>query len=264
MPEDSDWSPMLYEISEAGARAASLTQQLLNYSRKQVVDRRVLDMNDVVRKMENMLRQLIGEDIQLIIDYHDGKATVIADAGQIGQVIMNLVVNARDAMPKGGTLRITIRVRELSEELLHMHPESPPGRFVQLSVRDNGAGISADLLDRIFEPFFTTKNAGMGTGLGLASVRSIAETVRDSRVSTASQVREATFSSISLRLTWSPPARSELRPRDRWSRKHPACRGRKCRPGRHASIPRAFRLFSRGCRQCHRSRYRGRKGLRSD
>lgn len=175
LPEDSDWSPMLYEISEAGARAASLTQQLLNYSRKQVVDRRVLDMNDVVRKMENMLRQLIGEDIQLIIDYHEGKATVIADAGQIGEVIMNLVVNARDAMPKGGTLKITIGVRELSQELLQMHPESPPGRFVQLSVRDNGAGIPADLLDRIFEPFFTTKNAGMGTGLGLASVRSIAE-----------------------------------------------------------------------------------------
>jgi PAS domain S-box-containing protein len=175
LPEDSDWSPMLYEISEAGARAASLTQQLLNYSRKQVVDRRVLDMNDVVRKMENMLRQLIGEDIQLIINYHDGKATVIADAGQIGQVIMNLVVNARDAMPKGGTLKITIRVRELSQELLQMHPESPPGRFVQLSVRDNGVGIPADLLDRIFEPFFTTKNAGIGTGLGLASVRSIAE-----------------------------------------------------------------------------------------
>lgn len=174
-PSDQEWPHMLFEISEAGGRAASLTQQLLNYSRKQVIDRRALDVNDVVRRMENMLRQLIGEDIRLQVTYHPEPAMVRADAGQIGQVVMNLAVNARDAMPGGGVLKITVSVVRPTPELLKMYPGTVRGDFVQLSVRDNGVGIPGELLDRIFEPFFTTKGTGMGTGLGLASVRSIAE-----------------------------------------------------------------------------------------
>ncbi len=174
-PSDQEWPHMLFEISEAGARAASLTQQLLNYSRKQVIDRRVFDVNDVVRRMENMLRQLIGEDVRLQVTYHPEPVMVRADAGQIGQVVMNLAVNARDAMPGGGVLRITVSVVRPAPELLKMYPGAARGDFVQLSVRDSGVGIPGELLDRIFEPFFTTKGTGMGTGLGLASVRSIAE-----------------------------------------------------------------------------------------
>ncbi|MCA9057263.1 MAG: PAS domain S-box protein, partial [Planctomycetaceae bacterium] len=173
-PED-ERSEMLREIAAAGARAATLTQQLLNYSRKQVIKRHALDLNSVVREMENMLRQLIGENIELSISCSNTTALVFADAGQVGQVVMNLAVNARDAMPAGGQLTMSIRTLDLDASFLQEYVDVSPGRFVQLTVADTGNGIPPDLMDRIFEPFFTTKGVGTGTGLGLASVRAIAE-----------------------------------------------------------------------------------------
>lgn len=166
---------MLTEIAKAGERAATLTQQLLNYSRKQVPNRRALDLNREVNEMETMLRKLIGENIALKIEYPTQPTTVMADAGQIGQVVMNLIVNARDAMPDGGVLTVTIDTVEPGTSLLRSHQGIQPGRFARIRVVDKGCGIQQELLERIFEPFFTTKGVGAGTGLGLASVRAIAE-----------------------------------------------------------------------------------------
>ncbi len=174
-PADDPRSEMLSEISDAGARAATLTQQLLNYSRKQVVDPRVFDMNEAAGEMENLLRKLIGENIQLTLVYSSQAAMVAADPGQVGQVLMNLVVNARDAMPRGGVLTIAIDIVRPDSLLRQAHACAHANNFVQLSVSDTGSGIPEELLERIFEPFFTTKRVGMGTGLGLASVRSIAK-----------------------------------------------------------------------------------------
>lgn len=174
LPLRSDqWKNMVFEIAEAGSRAATLTQQLLNYSRKQVINRCDLDMNDVLRKMENLLRQLIGENIYLTIALSPKPAIVLADSGQLSQVVMNLAVNARDAMPSGGTLSIRVNIVKPDSSLLNSFVKHSD--FVELAVTDSGVGIHEELIERIFEPFFTTKSVGMGTGLGLASVKAIAE-----------------------------------------------------------------------------------------
>ena len=166
---------MLEGIVDAGKRAASLNRQLLTFSRRQVVQPRVLDMNAVVIDAERMLRRLIGEDIRLVAVLDPALACVKADAGQIGQVIMNLVVNARDAMPTGGTLTIETANVEIDDAHAARHPGAAPGRYAMLAVTDTGAGMSAEVRAHIFEPFFTTKGPGKGTGLGLATVRAIAE-----------------------------------------------------------------------------------------
>jgi PAS domain S-box-containing protein len=161
------------EIEKAGQRAASLTRQLLAFSRQQIMTPTVLDLNTLVSDMEKMLPRLIGEDIAVRIELGDGLGAVRADRGQVEQVIMNLAVNARDAMPDGGTLLIQTANRELDELYARDHPGARLGRHIMLSVRDSGVGMDRETISHIFEPFFTTKELGKGTGLGLATVYGI-------------------------------------------------------------------------------------------
>jgi nitrogen-specific signal transduction histidine kinase/CheY-like chemotaxis protein len=158
------------QILKAGERAATLTQQLLAFSRPQVLQPRVLDLNKLVTSLSTLLRRLIGEDVDLQLDLRADLGRVSADAGQIEQVLMNLVVNARDAMPKGGTLTIETANVELDESYSRRHLATKPGPYVQIAVSDNGGGMDEATQARLFEPFFTTKAVGRGTGLGLSTV----------------------------------------------------------------------------------------------
>jgi CheY-like chemotaxis protein len=166
----SETREMLDEIRRASERAANLTRQLLAFSRRQVMQPRVLDLNEVVTNLAKMLQRILGEDIRLQFNLHPLPLFTRADAGMLDQVLLNLVVNARDAMPSGGSLAINTRTTVLSERLAAEIPESSPGPYVCVSVTDTGRGIEPELLSRIFEPFFTTKEPGKGTGLGLATV----------------------------------------------------------------------------------------------
>jgi len=161
------------EIQKAADRATALTQQLLALSRKQVVQPQVLDLNAVVADMDKLLRRVIREDIERVTLLKPGLGRVKADQGQIEQIIMNLAVNARDAMPKGGKLIVETSNVELDEGYVSSHPVVTPGSYVMLAVSDSGAGIDQETQTRIFEPFFTTKENGKGTGLGLATVYGI-------------------------------------------------------------------------------------------
>jgi PAS domain S-box-containing protein len=161
------------QILKAGERAATLTQQLLTFSRPQVLQPKVLDLNKLVSGLSTMLRRLIGEDVDLQLVLRPDLGMVSADPGQIEQVLMNLVVNARDAMPKGGTLTIETANVELSEGYSSRHLAVRPGPYAQIAVSDNGGGMDEATQARLFEPFFTTKSAGRGTGLGLSTVFSI-------------------------------------------------------------------------------------------
>ncbi|MGH7268492.1 MAG: PAS domain S-box protein [Candidatus Rokuibacteriota bacterium] len=160
-------------IQKAAGHAADLTRQLLAFSRKQVLAPKVLDLNAVLAGIEPMLQRLIGEDIDLITLPARGLGRVKADPAQITQIVLNLVVNARDAMPDGGKLTIETRDAELDEFHAHRQPDTPSGPYVMLAVSDTGVGMDAETRARIFEPFFTTKGPGKGTGLGLATVYGI-------------------------------------------------------------------------------------------
>jgi CheY-like chemotaxis protein len=160
------------EIAKAAERAADLTRQLLAFSRRQVLQPSLVDLRDVVAGMESLLRRSIQEDIDVRFDLDYDIAPVLADAGQMEQVILNLVLNARDAMPNGGAIDVALSPVELSDDAT-VSPPLPPGSYVGLSVSDMGTGIAAGDLPHIFEPFFTTKADGLGTGLGLSTVYGI-------------------------------------------------------------------------------------------
>jgi PAS domain S-box-containing protein len=160
----------LLEIGLASERAAALTHQLLAFSRKQVLQPRILDLGEVVERMSTLLQRLIGEDVELVTRRRGDLGSVRADPAQMEQVIINLAVNARDAMPRGGQLTLELANVELDETFAHRHAGMTPGPYVVFSVTDTGHGMDEDTKARIFEPFFTTKEAGKGTGLGLPTV----------------------------------------------------------------------------------------------
>ncbi len=163
----------MQEIIHASERAVSLTQQLLAFSRKQLLQPRVVNLNDLVRNMQKMLKRLIGDDISLSTNLDDSVKPVKVDPSQFEQVLLNLAINARDAMPSGGTIHIESRSEEFDRVTPMGNAEIAPGRYTQIVFSDDGVGMDKDILERIFEPFFTTKEEGKGTGLGLSTVYGI-------------------------------------------------------------------------------------------
>ena len=169
-------SPMVGDITNiknAADRAVALTRQLLAFSRRQMLQPVVLSLNEVVTDLEKILVRVIGEDVHLLTKLDPALGQVRADAGQIEQVIMNLVINARDALPEGGKVTVETANVELDEEYCRRHVAARPGHFVMISVSDDGCGMDEETRSRIFEPFFTTKERGKGTGLGLSTAYGI-------------------------------------------------------------------------------------------
>jgi PAS domain S-box-containing protein len=173
MKEGDPFKGNIEEIKKAADRAADLTRQLLAFSRRQIMEMKVLDLNDLLRNLDKMLHRVIGEDIKLLFRLTEDLGRVKTDPGQIEQVVVNLVVNARDAMPSGGRLTIETGNVVLDEEYAGSHVAVKPGPYVMLSVSDTGVGMTREVRERVFEPFFTTKEKGKGTGLGLSTVYGI-------------------------------------------------------------------------------------------
>ncbi|TMA16030.1 MAG: response regulator, partial [Deltaproteobacteria bacterium] len=190
-PQDPSRSDV-EEIHAAGRRASTLTRQLLAFSRHNVLQPKVIDLNEIVAGMETLLQRLIGEDIELMVAPSPIPSYVHADPGQMEQVVMNLAVNARDAMPQGGTLAIEIANGSL-DAANGPPPGLSPGRYVTLSVKDTGAGMDERTQARIFEPFFTTKEVGKGTGLGLSTVFGIVRQSGGTIAVESTPARGATF-----------------------------------------------------------------------
>ena len=173
LKEDDPLKENIEEIKRATERAADLTRQLLAFSRRQILEVKVLDLNTILKNLDKMLRRVIGEDIELVTLLAEDLGMVKSDPGQIEQVVMNLAVNARDAMPNGGKLTIETANVELDEEYARAHIAVKPGCYVMLSVSDTGIGMTPEVKERVFEPFFTTKEKSKGTGLGLSTVYGI-------------------------------------------------------------------------------------------
>lgn len=210
LPEDDPRCESANEIVEATTRGARLTRQLLAFGRRQMVQPGPLDLNEVVRGLETMLRRVLGEDIEIVTDLAD-LDPVLADPGQVEQIVMNLVLNARDAMPKGGRVRLSTRPDELDEDACRSRPGAREGRFAVLEVADTGQGIAPELLGRVFEPFFTTKPHGAGTGLGLATVYGIVSQT-GGFIEVASQPGSGTVFTVHLPLAAEAPAKPESVP----------------------------------------------------
>jgi len=208
---DSPFLKEVEEIRKAGKRAAALTSQLLAFSRRQLLQPKVVDLNEVVTDIDRILRRLIGEDITLVTVKDPCLGRIKADPGQLEQVIVNLSVNARDAMPDGGTL--TIRTANVVLDQGSINEDGPmrPGRYVSLTVCDNGCGMDSETVSRIFEPFYTTKSTGKGTGLGLATVYGIVKQ-SDGHISVESNPGRGTCFSIYLpQVDEEPHAETESR-----------------------------------------------------
>jgi two-component system cell cycle sensor histidine kinase/response regulator CckA len=173
VPGDSDVASDLREIRNAGERASRLTRQLLTFSRKQAFSPKIVNLNDVVGELQKMLNRILGEDIVLDVAMDPQLAVTNVDPGQIEQVLVNLVVNARDAMPRGGTIRIQTANADMDAAFCRRHDGARQGRYVALTVQDTGCGLTPEVLAHAFEPFFTTKPEGKGTGLGLSTVYGI-------------------------------------------------------------------------------------------
>jgi PAS domain S-box-containing protein len=171
--DESAFTQDVDEIRKAAERASRLTRQLLAFSRKQPIAARILDLNEVVADLEKMLTRVIGEDVRFEITVGTNLGRVKADPGQIEQLLMNLVINARDAMPKGGRICLKTANADLDAEFVRKHDGAVAGRYVRIVVEDSGCGMTPEVLAHVFEPFFTTKPAGKGTGLGLATVYGI-------------------------------------------------------------------------------------------
>jgi signal transduction histidine kinase/CheY-like chemotaxis protein len=173
LPGDSELHEDLAEIRKAGERGASLTRQLLIFSRREVATPQLIDLNDVVTNLEKLLVRTMGEDVKLKFETAENLYPVEADAAQIEQALVGMALNAREAMPDGGTLTISTENVVIDEDYVEANPQARTGPHVRLSIADTGVGIAPELLERIFEPFFTTKSRGSGTGLGLAAVHGV-------------------------------------------------------------------------------------------
>ena len=210
LPEDHELRGMVDNIYQAGAKAADLTRQLLAFSRKQIIKVTVTNLNDIVTNMAKMLNRLIGEDVTMNIVTTERIGNIRADEGQLEQILMNLVVNARDAMPNGGRLIIETEVVFLDEHYARAHQEVVPGAYAMLVVTDTGEGMSQEVQQEIFEPFFTTKEKGKGTGLGLSTVFGIVKQHQGHIFVYSEEGRGTTFR-ILFPVVYDPPAIREQR-----------------------------------------------------
>ncbi|MDY3560553.1 PAS domain S-box protein [Gemmata sp. JC673] len=205
LPADEPVRAMVHEVRQAGERAAELTQQLLAFGRKQVLQKTVVDLNEVVAGLVGLLGRLIGEDVRLEVRPGTNLRRVLADPAQLGQVLMNLAVNARDAMPTGGTLSISTRNADLDAGRAQDGADVSAGPYVLLEVSDTGCGMTGDVLAHLFEPFFTTKGPGKGTGLGLATVYGVIKQ-SGGHIGVTSAVGTGTTFRVYLPSTGSPAA----------------------------------------------------------
>jgi two-component system cell cycle sensor histidine kinase/response regulator CckA len=210
-PPDNRTREYLVAAADAARSAAALTRQLLAFSRKEIIAPKVLDLNEVIRRVEKMILRLLGEDISLVTVCAENLAPIRFDPGQVEQIILNLGVNARDAMTSGGRLTIETSNVHLDEEYAERHVDVRPGEYVLLAVSDDGAGMTEDVRAHLFEPFFTTKAAGKGTGLGLAMVYG-AVRQNGGRIEVYSEVNQGTTFKIYLPAAKSVPQRSVSKP----------------------------------------------------